>query len=62
MNDQCASRLRKELMNKGDMPIDDIRGEARKMGFTKTELKETRKILGVRLHTTYQGYFWCLEV
>lgn len=49
-------------MFKGDIPIDEVRGEARMNGFTKTELKEARKILGVRLHTTEQGYYWYLEV
>lgn len=62
MNRDCVDWLKNELLGKGDIPIDEIRGEARKMGFTKTELKEARKILGVRLHTMATGYFWYLEV
>lgn len=61
MNQKCTDWLKKELVGKGDVPIDEIRGEARKRGFTKTELKESRKILGVRLHTTEQGYYWYWE-
>lgn len=62
MNKRCVDWLRKKLMFKGAIPIDEVRGEARLNGFTKTELKEARKILGVRLHTTEQGYYWYLEV
>lgn len=62
MNQQCVDWLRSKLIFRGDVSMDEVRGEARIEGFTKTELKEARKILGVRLHTTEQGYYWYLEV
>ena len=57
----CVEWLKQELEGKGDVPINNIRGEALKYGFTKRELKEARHTLGVKLITMQEGYFWRME-
>lgn len=60
-NEACEKWLYMALAGKKSVPINIIRGEALKRGFTKRELKAARRSLGVRLYTGDDGYYWYLE-
>lgn len=61
MNEKCEMWLKNRLAGKGKVPINEVRGEAMICGFTRKELKEARRTLGVKLTTVNDEYHWYLE-
>lgn len=62
----CKTWLRAKYADRPWHPCKIIADEAREQGFTKRELKDARKALGIIMLSKYDenykalNYFWCL--
>lgn len=62
----CTAWLSKFLQHNGNVLVETVRSEAKKNGFKKSELKEARKILGVKTYHQFdegkatENWFWYL--
>ena len=64
---QCRTWLKKYLADEGGFVLcDTVREEAKKMGFSRRDLKAAREYLGVKTFHQFDEYgatdnwFWCL--
>ena len=64
---ECKEWLKNELKDQEIHLIDDIRRKAKQAGYTKVELKDARKSLGVKTFHQFDefgatpNWFWYLE-
>lgn len=65
---KCEKWLKELLTKENEMLYTTVRSEAKRMGFTRGELKTARKNLGVKTFHQFDedgatpNYFWYLEV
>lgn len=67
MKTTCMEWLRKFLRDEKCVLVDVVRDEAKARGYTRGELKEARRLLGVKTFHQFDeygatpNYFWYLE-